>query len=633
MKKNQFAVLAAAASVSMIGALIMPVAAYADTGTDDPSTTSAPQTAPTTATPTPVPTAAPSPTPTQTATPTPTPTALAQRLPATPTLSAGAAPAATEYKTTAVAARVTDNLSLTGGVLLLPQNGHVLLGPITNPVVPFNDNVLVIDGDYGPDAGPTATLNYQVAWHGQPTGYWISVNLTADSGDFGGSCDVYLGAPPAGGGPGADPSPYNCVFDAIRDFPKAGVGIHVSLNGMVEAQAVIQTQGPISLQGGHYSANLIPNHFDGSPTVGTNSSTRSDVVLNAGDQPLEPNLARTRFVYQIVDAGTARKFWVMGHSQNYDGNTKYTGESSCDVYDQDPLTAEGDPDLLKPVNVSAYTCTQTSWQFVNGDRGNYEATFAVAKRVMKPVTDVLEQRHLVAQLCGDMSQCGLSLASVQETYGVGRHVSSVVNNPSDTKDTLRLATSNSQSISNSGGFEIDVEGGVSELGVTFKTTLKVNYQRDVTNTTTTTQAVQIVIPPHSRGWIEGTPPMVHTVGEIIVHDGDRYLDLTNVVADFPDATNGHADWEYTTPNEPLPSNPVTGEEGGGGHAGSPIIALPITPASTSANAEHTSASTLAATGSTSDDATYLAGLLAILAGIGVVIGRRTRRNGRQARRG
>lgn len=585
MKTRQFALLAGLAGLSTVAALLMPTAAYADT---TPEETTAPVTP-----------------------------------------SEVAAPTATGYKKLAVATRVTDNLSLSDGeILSLGPDGHVLIGPVATPVAPFNDNVLVVDGNYASDTGPSATLAYQVSWHGQPSGYWISATFTADSGSLGSTCEVFQGKPPAGGGPGADPSPYNCSFDQLRDFPNAGTEIGVSLNKLVEAQAVIQTEGPISLQDGHYSSNLIPNHFDGTATVAENSSTRSGVVLNEGDQPIEPNLARTRFIYQIVDAGIAKKFWVMGYSQNYDGATKYTGESNCDVYDQDPLTATGDPDLLKPVNVSAYTCTQTSWQFVNGDRGNYEATFAVAKREMQLVTDPLEQRHMVAQLCRDMANCGLSLATVQDTYGPGRPVSSIVNNPSDTNDTLLLATSNTESISNSGGFEIDVEGGVSELGVSFKTTLKVNYQRNVTNTTTTTQSVQIVVPPHSRGWIEGTPPMVHTTGEIIVFDGSRYFDLTNVVADFPDATTGHSDWEYTTPNEKLPSTPETGAEEGGA-SGSPIIALPVTPGNDANNASVTarssSSSHLAETGSTVDGTPYLAGLLAILLGAVLMITRRTRR--------
>ncbi|MEO6826485.1 MAG: hypothetical protein ABI255_08755 [Microbacteriaceae bacterium] len=547
----------------------------------------------------------------------------------------GAAPTATEYKTLAVATRTYENLSLSGGeVLALGPGAHVLAGPIANPAVPFNDNALAVDGNYDSDTGPSATLVYQVNWHGQPSGYWIAATFTADAGSLGSSCIVYQGKPPAAGGQGADPSPYNCSFHQFRDFPKAGVEIDLSLNKVVEAQARINTEGPISLQGGHYESNLIPTHLDGSATVPENSSAWSDVVLNDGDQPIDPYLAKTTFVYQIVDAGIPRMFWVMGHSQNYDGS-KYTGESTCAVYDRNPLTATGDPDLLKPVNVSAYTCTQTAWEFVGGDRGNYLAKFAVAKRAMQTLSDPLEQKRMVAQFCSDATNCGLSLATVQDTYGPGRRVSSVVNNPSDSRDVLLLATSNTQSISNSGGFEIDVEAGM-DIGFDFKTTLKVNYQRDVTNTTTTTQTIRIVIPPHSRGWIEGTPPMVHTVGEIIVRDGDRYFDLTNVVADFPNATTGHSDWEYTTPNEKLPSSPVLGSGEGGSSAGAPIIALPVTPGSDAPDTPVTTQSAaagLAKTGSTLDAAPYLAGMLAILAGIGLISTRRARRRSQRARRG
>ena len=87
------------------------------------------------------------------------------------------------------------------------------------------------------------------------------------------------------------------------------------------------------------------------------------------------------------------------------------------------------------------------------------------------------------------------------------------------------------------------------IGWSFSTTLKVHYERSVANTTTTTDSITTKIPPHQRGWMDGTPPMIHTEGDIIVRDGDRYFNLTGVSVDFPDAA-GH--WGFTPRLEDLP---------------------------------------------------------------------------------
>ncbi|MEO6827479.1 MAG: LPXTG cell wall anchor domain-containing protein, partial [Microbacteriaceae bacterium] len=352
--------------------------------------------------------------------------------------------------------------------------------------------------------------------------------------------------------------------------------------------------------------------------------------------------------YRIVDAGLVRPFWVKGYAENFDGWSKYTGGSDCGIYDQNPETAPGDANQLKPVSVSPYTCTQTATEHVGGDRGNYQATFAVAKRDMTVVTEQREQKKLVSKYCADATNCGLSLVTVVPQTGVGRIVAGPVNNTTDTPSVLSLATTGSATITDNWNQELDITAGVNSFeGPAWSFAIKSSWGHTVANTTSTTQKVQITVLPHTSGWIVGSPPMVHTVGEIIVHDTDsgRYLDLTNLVADFPDATDTHNTWTYTPEGAPLPPSVGTGGQQGGTGAGSPIITpgnitpgniTPgnITPANITPNASAASraSSGLAQTGS-SVDGTGLLGLIVLLAGIGVVAVRRrytTRQHRRQS---
>jgi hypothetical protein len=326
---------------------------------------------------------------------------------------------------------------------------------------------------------------------------------------------------------------------------------------------------------------------NGAQTVGLNSSTSFDVVLRNGDAPIDANLAKTVFVYRIVEEGTARTFWVAGWSQNFRGSTRFSPEGTCAVYDQDPVTALGSLDTLTPVEISPYTCTKTSEQFI-GYRGNYEATFTVAKRQMTEVSLPLQQKALVERVCGHTDDCGLSLATVTDTFGPGRPVSDVINNSTDVEVTHTYTTSGSHSITNSGGFEIDITAGTGSIGPKYEATLKTHYERSVSDTTSTTQSLTEPVPAHMRGWIEGTPRMVHTVGDIIVLEGGRYYNLTDVVVDFPNK-DGDGHWELTPKLESLPptgapqitlEGTVTASNGAGTSGGVSLVggtfALPLT---------------------------------------------------------
>lgn len=481
---------------------------------------------------------------------------------------------------------------------------------IRSPLAGTTENdAYTVTGNWG-EAGPAgieADVAYQITMLGAPTEYWIFPHVEASSASSwwpSASCHVYQGDPGVGGSV-ASPSPFTCDTSYTQEFPNARVTFTVALNAAAEAQGVIKTQGSISLESGHYEPN-VPYHVDGSPTVAQNSSTSFDVVLRDGDAPIQANLAQTVFVYRIVEDGVARPFWIAGWSQNFRGSTRFTPEGECFVYDQDPLEALSSLPTLKPANVAPYTCTKTSERFIEF-RGNYEATFTVAKRQMTDVTLPLQQKALVERVCANIENCGLSLATVTSTFGAGRPVTSVINNPTDVDVTRTVATSGSESITNSGGFEIDVTVEGKGIGWKFSTTLRVHYERSVTNTTTTTDSITTKIPPHQRGWMDGTPPMIHTEGDIIVRDGDRYFNLTNVVVDFPDGA-GH--WGFTPRLEDLPptgetavtlEGTVTSNDGVGSNGVSLIggtYSLPLTVIGPVAHTSTSGAASVATNGST-----------------------------------
>ena len=428
------------------------------------------------------------------------------------------------------------------------------LSGIRSPLSAATENdAYTVTGNWG-EAGPLgieAGVAYRITMLGAPVDYWILSHVAAAdpfSASASASCHVYDGDPGVGGSI-ASPSPFTCDTSYTQGYPNARVTFSVALNAAAEAQGVIKTVGTISLQDGHYEPN-VPYHVNGAPTVGMNSSTSFDVVLRDGDAPIEANLAKTVFVYRIVEEGTPRTFWVAGWSQNHRGPTQFSAEGKCAVYDQDPVTAPGSLDTLAPVKISPYTCTKTSERFV-GYRGNYEATFTVAKRQMTDVSLPLQQKALVERVCGHTDNCGLSLAIVTDTFGPGKPVSDVINNSTDVEVTHTYTTSGSHSITNSGGFEIDLTAGTGSIGPKYETTLKVHYERSISATTGTTRSVTEPVPAHMRGWIEGTPPMIHTVGDIIVLDGGRYYNLTDVVVDFPNK-DGDENWELTPKLEHLP---------------------------------------------------------------------------------
>jgi hypothetical protein len=441
-------------------------------------------------------------------------------------------------------------------------------------------DVFDVTGTYGEDgtSGIESSAVFRIAQLGQPTDNWVIVHVYEYRGAAWADCAVYLGDPGAGGAP-ADPSPFTCSPEYGQRFPNAKITFDIAMNRDAEAAGIINTVGPVSLSEGTFETEPLPYHVDGSPTVGANSSTSFDVVLRAGDQPIEPNLAKSLFVYRIVDNGASTQFYVVGYSQNFRGVTRFSPESACGVYDGDPRTSATPLSSQTPAVATPYTCEVTSTRFIEY-RGNYEATFAVAPRPMTTITDPIQQKELIARLCtGDAVNCGFAMATVTDTVGKGRIVSGVLNNPTDQDTKSTYAIGGSESVKIGGGFEITLSVEYNTLFGKISGSLKTSFNRYVTTTTSTVSTYEIPVPAHHKGWLEATPPMVHSEGTIIVYDGSRYFKLTNVFADFPDATRS---WEYTVRSEPIVGGeqpPLDGDSPLDGPTPGIVLPAPVSAAS------------------------------------------------------
>jgi LPXTG-motif cell wall-anchored protein len=487
-------------------------------------------------------------------------------------------------------------------------------------------NAFHVNGTFNDDAATGIDMSavFQVAQLGQPTDNWVLTRVYEWRGAAYAECTVYLGDP-AAGGVRAEPSPFTCAPDYGQSFPNAKIGFDIAMNRDAEASGIINTLGSVSLLEGTYETEPLPYHVDGTAEVAKNSSTSFDIVLRAGDQPILGPVARSLFVYRIADEGVQTQFYIVGYSQNFRGTTKFSPESRCGVYDGDPRTSGTPLSEQTPAVATPYTCEVTSDRWI-GWRGHHEATFAVAPRPMTTIADPIQQKELIAKHCsGDAVHCGFALATVTDTVGKGRIVSGILNNTTDKDTSSTYGISGSESVTIGGGFEITVGFEYTTLFGKISGSLKTSFNRSVSNTTSTVNTYVIPVPAHHKGWLEATPPMVHTEGTIIVYDGSRYFKLTNVFADFPDATR---QWEYTIKNQPIvgaePTDPGDGSVDPPLDGLTPGLGTVVAGSGGTAGVTGVRASRLAATGG-DDPFPMLAGATGLMVAGGLLLLLRRRR--------
>jgi hypothetical protein len=505
--------------------------------------------------------------------------------------------------------------------------GHVRNTTRGNPTaVPAQISSSVTDvyhvtGTYG-EAGSTGldlSTAYRIDQLGAASGFWVATRMYEWGSTYYGECTVFDGDPDAGGQPATQ---FVCSTNYTQGFPNAKIRFDISMNRDAEAWGILKTSGPVSLVQGTFEPEL-PYHIDGTPEVAANSSTSFNVVLRRGDVALiNGSAATTAFVYRIADNGVPTQFYIAGYIQTVRG-ASFSWNNTCKVYDGDPRTSAEPIETQTPEQASPYDC-----KFLGGReldyRGNHEFTFEVVRRQMTVVTNPLQQKTLLAAHCsgGDVSRCGYALGSVTDKVGKGRIVSGPYNNTTNTPTDSTYSVSGTESVTFGGGMEYTFGFEYTTFFGKVSGSVKASWNRSTTSSTTTVNSYKIPIEPHSKGWLEASPPMVHTEGTIIVFDGSRYYELPNVYADLPASDR---QWEYTVRNSPIvggglgaevPTDPATG--------------LPL--GSVTAATPTGQARALAATGSTPDLLLVGIGTTAALLGAGFLVlrrsvTRRARRNG------
>lgn len=486
--------------------------------------------------------------------------------------------------------------------------------------------VFRVSGDRSAGAnGMSATTAFRVVMLGTGSGFWIAPRVGAFGDTAYATCQVYQGDPRAGGTLAAS-SPFTCDIVSTQSWPNTRYTFKVALNRYVETAAVFAPSGPVALTAGHFEFGNLPYGVPGTADVASGTTTRAESVIREGDVSAYPDSARVEFTYRIVDDGTPTTYWIAGWSNNNRAHGGIHRDGTCFIVDRDPLGKDALPlDQMPRVKVSPFTCDlHEAWP---GGSGGYEATFAVSKRKMVVLDgsgtgpNTLQVRELVDGVCGtNPDDCGLSLASATTVPGTVRQMSETVFNGGDSEITPTKTISSSETITNSGGFKLTVKSIFTAFGAKWEAALEVNYQRAVAETTSTTLTLPIKTPPHQKSWWEGSPPMVHTEGTVIVLKDGIYYEVINVSADFPNTAHD-AQWAIVQRWEPyIGEEPPIGDPTSPGPAAStPDVSLSSSAAGTSRSLAATGVAHEQLIGWTAVSAFLLAGGAAL-----VLIRRRTR---------
>jgi hypothetical protein len=234
---------------------------------------------------------------------------------------------------------------------------------------------------------PSGAAEYQIVMLGKATGYWVKAWMF-HRGMFQAQCDVYFGAPSAGGKL-ADTSPFRCSPKLGETTAReARITFSVGLNRDAEASGAISPTGGVSLKNGTYKTYELPYAKHGEESVASGGTTSFDTVLREGDQlrqkdkPAFEKQARTEFAYRIYENGKPTDYWVAGMSTNYRGWV-FKGDSRCGIFQSNPLAGEGQFDQRVPLRASPYTCTADG-DYKHGPHedgnGHYFAQFTVSAK-------------------------------------------------------------------------------------------------------------------------------------------------------------------------------------------------------------------------------------------------------------
>ncbi|WP_308466569.1 hypothetical protein [Rathayibacter soli] len=575
--KKAFGAVTMAASLSLLGALLMPLAAQADTpaassppststasttagpttpsipGTTHPSSTAAPE-APATPTSTPTPSTPPAPhvdgAAPQTGAPTPGDTNSAPiDSPAPPAVSSLLATAPNAVSSSPIDFTADGIFTVTASVNKVGlTDGHYVkkssIGTFSKSVpIEIAGSTTVYDARsrFSSNNPLFGDFTYQIVMMGVRTGYWIRAHTTTtDLLGLGGSCYVYAGDPGDADVPAADPAPFTCDSTVVQDFSPyfeyyhGSVNFSVALNNQAEVQGSVQTKGGVSLESGYWEIST-PYADLGAPSVAANGSTSFDSVYRDGDVlPVHPHMAKGTFIYQISTNGLKQNYWVLGWASN-DRQSTFRHDAECYIFAQNPLGYLDNPSSMKPLTVAPFTCTAQG--FNRPDRGHWVVDFVIAPTVVRVLPDNGQNRSLRNSLVQahctteDLSDCGLVLAKVTRAQSDPVMASALYQNAS-ADVTLHEHTAISKTIGTTNTVGVKVGVSAKFMGL-FEASIEASYSYTLTDSTTVTDDKNFDVPPLTTAWFEASTEVATAVGDLYIRDNGVVYKVINAGAVFP----------------------------------------------------------------------------------------------------
>lgn len=404
-----------------------------------------------------------------------------------------------------------------GNVSMLPQvDGH-RIGAIGATADANNDLHVAVD--------------YRIEMLGNSTDWGIRAGL--ETGGFWGAygtCSVEF-RPTNPDTPRPSRDPFTCTTSTIDH---GHVNFLVKLNNSGESSGSLTTRGDrITLIEGDFVQGL-PFSIPGTETVGKNTTTTFATVLRDGDHPIDEMQARTQFSYRIVDNGVPTNLYVAGWVLNFRGNSAFSGNGHCGIYSVEPSKLGAIKLEDAQEDVTAYTCTGEGGFFHDGwSSGNnhWKGDYTVSRRATIVQTDRAAQTRLVQNYCGIVGRCGMSMATVTDSFTTpGIQLTYAINGPAEVE--FKKAHTEGESFTN--GFKIAAEAETNWLFEKLKFTLEYNFEHETTKKTTTETGYTFPVEKGESAYLEGNPHMIQADGVIIVVDNSgTYWELPGFSASFP----------------------------------------------------------------------------------------------------
>lgn len=396
-------------------------------------------------------------------------------------------------------------------------------------------------------------VDYRIEMLGVPSDWGIRAGLKTGGfwGEYG-TCSIEF-VPAEAGTSRPEKDPFTCTASTVDN---GFVTFHVELNELVESSGTLTTKGDrITLIEGDYVQG-VPYSIPGAETVGKNSTTNFAMVVREGDKTIDPDQARTQFSYRIVDNGVPTNLYVAGWTLNWRGGT-FSGNGHCGIYSVEPSRLQTIKLEQAVEEVSAYTC-EGGGDFVHdrtSERIHWAGDYTVSRRQTNVQTDRGAQARLVQNYCGTVGHCGMSMATVTDSFQTpGIQLTDAINGPAHVE--FKKAHTEGESFTN--GFKIAAEAETNWLFEKLKFTLEYNFEHKTTSETTTETGYTFPVEKGETAYLEGNPHMIRADGVIVVIDNSgTYWELPGFSASFPAIDQK---WNLHVVRTPILGGPTVGGE-------------------------------------------------------------------------